>query len=88
MIYESSDRIRSSGSIANIMRETQNKNSFKKHFGNRLFRGNEIFEPEVWNNKNRRGSVDISELKGRNELAGIRYGQLDEVKYFNETSNL
>lgn len=86
MEYRNSHRLETSGSIANIMQKESNiKQTNKKHYGNRLFEGNEIFQADYWINRERRGSVDLNNIKNRSDYAGMRYGQTDEVKMFNET---
>jgi hypothetical protein len=51
-----------------------------------MFKGNDIFEPEISINRDRKGSVDLSSLKEKNDYAGLRYGiSNEEVKFYNET---
>jgi hypothetical protein len=77
------------GSIVNLIQKESSipkRESGKKGFGNRLFKGSDIFQPEVWMNKERKASVDISTIKEKNEYAGVRYGNTnEEVKFYNET---
>ncbi len=77
------------GSIINLIQKestSPKKESCKKSFGNRMFKGNDIFEPEISINRDRKGSVDLSSLKEKNDYAGLRYGiSNEEVKFYNET---
>lgn len=83
MNYDGNYKLHSSGSIADLIERTSNNEAKPKKYAERLLASNNIFTPDNPEYTRKKQFVPLDEMKKSNAFAGIKYKQLDEVKYYN-----